>query len=848
MILRNPEALWLLLCLPIFIGGWFWRGKRLPVSALALRLLIVICIVTALADPVIARIANTSGTTVLLVDQSDSLGETAKAELRGQAERIARDSEQTSVDTHVLFFGANVAVPFGAPVAPESQGPLRTDDTDLAGALRTARGLIGAGGGRVILVSDGAQTRGDALAEAQALADIGVPVDTLAQVIPEQPEMWVAGVEAPQTLREGEEYSVRIIVGSRAQGMAQLSLLDGATQLATQQVNLSPGENLFTLQSRAGQPGIARLSATITGQPDTSDRNNSASATALIAPPPNVLLVEGQGGGAAPLQVALRAESVEADVIRAQDIPARLSDLDMYDGIVLIDVPAGDLSLDQMTTMREFVRSEGRGLVATGGRASFTLGAYKGTPLEEVLPVEMTPPPRPERSDVTMLLIIDQSASMGSSGGISKFDMAKEAAILATNSLRDEDRIGVLAFDTLQQWAVEFQQLGTGLGLAQIQERISALGLGGGTDIYGALFVGLDALEQQPGQVRHAVLLTDGRSFTTDRGPYRALLDQARAQDITLSAIALGDDADTVLLQELADWGAGRYHFASTPEDIPRLTLLESEIARTEPQVEGDFRAELSEPHPVVRDFAPNQIPNLGGYVATTLKPEAEMVLKSPEEDPVLSAWQYGLGRAVAWTPSVEAPWAPNWQNWHQYGQFWAQIIRYTLPEPDSGPLQVRVTPRGDEVILNADSLAPGGATVDLADTEATITLPDGTTRAVPLRQTGPGHYAQSIRLPTDGPYAIEVIQRKDTLERRAIAGYVEPYSAEYLPGQDGAALLTRISEVTGGQALTDLRDLGASPTEQPRETTGLWTWLLLAAALLWPVEIAVRRGWLRFG
>jgi hypothetical protein len=26
----------------------------------------------------------------------------------------------------------------------------------------------------------------------------------------------------------------------------------------------------------------------------------------------------------------------------------------------------------------------------------------------------------------------------------------------------------------------------------------------------------------------------------------------------------------------------------------------------------------------------------------------------------------------------------------------------------------------------------------------------------------------------------------------------------------------------------------------------GLWPWLLVAAALLWPVEIAVRRGWLR--
>ena len=70
------------------------------------------------------------------------------------------------------------------------------------------------------------------------------------------------------------------------------------------------------------------------------------------------------------------------------------------------------------------------------------------------------------------------------------------------------------------------------------------------------------------------------------------LIEQARANNVTLSAIAIGSDSDTELLSQLAQWGAGRYHFAARPADIPRLTLLESEIARTEPQVEGAFRAE----------------------------------------------------------------------------------------------------------------------------------------------------------------------------------------------------------------------------------------------------------------
>jgi uncharacterized membrane protein len=841
VIFRNPQFLFLLALLPALALAWRWRGRRVPFTALALRLLSVALVIAALADPVRARPNVEQGQLVLLVDQSDSLGDAGKTALRDQAAALARAQPGR---VHVLYFGANTV--------PAPDTALRADNSDIARALLTARQLAGERG-RIVLLSDGAQTRGDALATAQA---IGAPVDTLTYQPPTQPEIWVAGMDVPRTLREGEEYAITVVVGSSEAAEAQLALDDGTAQLVAQHIQLSAGENRLTYQARAGRPGILRLRATLNpglsggaGGLDTFAQNNRGAATALVAPRPRVLLVESRAGTTAPLQAALRPAGIDAETIDAQAVPTRLSDLEGYEGVVLVDVPAGDLTLDQMIALREFVRSAGRGLVATGGRSSFTLGAYKGTPLEEALPVEMSPPPRPKRSNVTLLLIIDHSYSMAAARGVSKFDMAKEAAILATEALREEDRVGVLAFDDKQEWAVDFQTLGTGLSLGTIQDRIGSIQIGAGTDIRAALAIGLPALAAQPGTVRHAVLLTDGRSFETVRGPYRELIEQARSQNITLSSIAIGSDSDTELLQDLAQWGAGRYHFAAAPDDIPRLTLLESEIARTEPQVEGDFRADLQTPHPALRDFAPNQIPRLAGYVATTLKPAAELVLRSPEHDPVLAVWQYGLGRAVAWTPSIDAPWAESWPSWPEYGKFWAQIIRYTLPEPDSGPLQVRITPRGEPAVglgvaavtISADALAPSGEPLDLADTEVTITLPDGAARRIPLRQTAPGHYTEEVALPIDGPYAIEVRQSKGGTERTTSAGYVQRPSAEYLPAQGGAELLARISQATGGRALTDLSAIGPANVEQ-RSETGLWLWLLLAAALLWPVEIAVRR------
>lgn len=837
MTFRSPYMLLLLLLLPTLVVVWRWRRGYVPPLALALRLLAALLVIVALANPIVLRSVALQGLLVLLVDQSDSLGEEGKAALRDQASALAQAHTGPS---RVLYFGGDVAAETAAapPLAPNAE------HTDIAGALHAARALLDTSGGRIVLLSDGAQTRGDALAEAQALHAAGVPVDTIAYRPPGgAAEIWLAGVDVPRTLREGEEYAVTLLIGSSSTATAQVALFEGERALITQQVALSPGDNRLTYHTRAGQPGIVRLRATVEGRPDTFARNNSLAATALVASRPRVLLIEGREGNAATLRAALRPAGILAETIDAAGAPAQLSALAAYEGIVLIDVPASSLTLDQMATLREFVRSEGHGLVVTGGRSSFTLGAYKDTPLEEALPVMMTPPPRPQRPAVTLLLIIDQSASMGPATGRSKFDMAKESAILATESLRDEDRIGVLSFDTTHRWAVDFQMLGTGLSLGQIQERIGQIAIGGGTDIYAALNVGLNALAAQPGQVRHAVLLTDGRSFSTERGPYRVLINEARARNITLSAIAIGQDSDTALLKDLAQWGAGRYYFAGQPADIPRLTLMESRIASAEPQVEGDFRADLAAPHPILRDFAPNQIPRLGGYVATTVKPEAELVLHSPEQDPVLAVWQYGLGRAVAWTPSVDAPWAELWPNWPEYGGFWAQLIRYTLPEPDSGALQVRVAPNNGAVTISADAIAANGEPFDLADTEATLILPHGAARQIPLRQIAPGRYTQDVTLPEDGAYAIEVRQRKGAELRVASAGYVQQYPAEYLPARDGAALLARISAATGGLALDNLDSPAPSPLQTGEDEPGLWLWLLIGAALLWPIEIAVRRG-----
>jgi len=856
MLFRNPHLLWLLLLLPALALLWRWRGARVTPGALLLRLLSVTLLVLALADPALGGAPPPAGPLVLLVDQSDSLTTAGQLALRAEAARLAAAAGPR---TPVVYFGGTVAVPAApaepdGPLPPADAGELAPAASDLAGALRAAGALL-PGGGRVVLLSDGLATVGDARAEARRLAVAGVTVDVAPAAALDLPEVAITAVTAPRTLRAGEEFPVEIGVrfqpgpGGAGVTVARLRLLDGETVLGDEQVSLSAGDNSFTFRHRAGDPGVARLRAeVVVAASDTFPANNRGAATALVAPPPRVLLVEGRREEAAALGEALGRAGVRADRVLADNLPARLSDLEPYDGMVLVDVPAASLSLDQMAGVREFVRSEGRGLVAIGGRSAFTLGAYKDTPLEEALPVTMDPPPRPQRSDIAMLLIVDRSASMTAAAGVSKFDMAKEAAILATDSLQEGDRIGILAFDTATLWTVPFTQIDAASGVAQIQEQIAALPPGGGTDIELALSDGLPELARQPSSVRHAVLLTDGRSFSSSVAGYQRLVEEARAAEITLSTIAIGSDSDTGLLDQLARWGGGRYYYADQPEDIPRLTLLESEIARADPVVEEPVRAVLAQPHPTVRDFAPAELPELDGYVAVTPRPGAEVVLRSPADDPILAAWQYGLGRAVAWTPSADAPWADQWPGWEGYDRFWAQVVRYTLPDPDSGPIQIRLDPRPGGARLVVDALRPGGDPLDLAVVNARVTLPDGSLRSFDVRQSAPGRYTQDLTLPASGPYLISVVLLRDGQLQQRDVGYVQPVPAEYaLPGSaatSGRDLLADIAALTGGAVLdATAAPQGDPPLGRPAEPADLWPWLLGAALGLWVLEIAVRRG-----
>src|SRR6185503_9897342 len=74
--------------------------------------------------------------------------------------------------------------------------------------------------------------------------------------------------------------------------------------------------------------------------------------------------------------------------------PKTREELFAYRAVILGSVEAASFSPDQLRMLADFVSKRGGGLLMLGGRRSFAEGGWAGTPVAEVLPVEIDQPAR----------------------------------------------------------------------------------------------------------------------------------------------------------------------------------------------------------------------------------------------------------------------------------------------------------------------------------------------------------------------------------------------------------------------------------------------------------------------
>jgi hypothetical protein len=328
------------------------------------------------------------------------------------------------------------------------------------------------------------------------------------------------------------------------------------------------------------------------------------------------------------------------------------------------------------------------------------------------------------------------------------------------------------------------------------------------------------------------------------RGDFSGLLRRMAKDKITVSTVAIGKDADVPLMVDIAKWGRGRFYYTEDDSTIPRIFTLETQLASKASLVEQPFKPVVaSQSHEAVQDIDWKDVPPLGGYVATTIKGSADLVLMTHQEDPLLATWRYGLGRAVAFTSDAKAKWGVLWVRWPQFNKFWSQVTRWVLRTGTRSDTVATVSRTDEDGEVLVDAVDSKGEFINFLDTQVGVVSPDKTRTVVDLEQVGPGQYRGRFPAAQEGVYLVGMAQRRaDQMVGSQLAGLVVPYGQEFRDLGVDEAFLRELSEVTGGGVLTDPKQTFVQNRHRSRLAFELWPWLVGAVAVLLVPEVALRR------
>jgi len=568
----HPWALGLLLLVFVVLAlGRRRLGARWRVATV-LRAATLALLALALSGPLV-RVPVPGVSVVFAVDRSRSItpeGERAQTAFVRDALARMRSQDRAGV---VTFAGRPlVRVPVDARPAVLGFGPAQDPDaTDIGAALDLAvRMLPPEGVRRVVVLSDGAENRGDAQAAARAARQAGVVVDAVPLVSGTPDAVLVDQVTAPQEVHPGEAYEVRALVRATVPADAVVTLSRNGVAMATRHLALSPGVVAVPFSETATPGEVVRYRIDVAA-PYTMPETSHGEALVVVRDRPRVLFV-----ASAPTQLPrwLRDQGLRIDVRTPEEVPDRLVGFAPYASVVLDDVSALDLSQAQQDGLRAFVGAAGGGLVAIGGPHSYGVGGYAGTPLEDALPVTMDVRQTLALPTVAIVLVIDTSGSMEAFGTeLAKEELAKEIASSVIDLLGEHDQIGVITFDQEYRWLVPPTEARE---RARVLEQIARLKAGGGTVMYPPLRAAGEFLRRSSARIRHVIVLSDG---LTDPGDFRGVATGMARDKITVSTVAIGRDADLEFMRNLARWGGGRTYVAKDLYSVPRIFTAEAVMA-----------------------------------------------------------------------------------------------------------------------------------------------------------------------------------------------------------------------------------------------------------------------------
>jgi len=864
--LLQPRMLMAVLLAPWFVAVLGFSLADLPwqqrVLAVLWRMAFVALLGLGLARPV-REVTRDKIAAIVLVDVSDSVSDEALGDAAKVVDEALRRKRKDDVVKVVTFAQRPRLVESedaeGASVSPklerhkEREGSSETKGgagagSNLQAALQLAYGLYPPGYlRRAVLVSDGVETDGDILAEANRAKEHGVQLSTVPYRREPPPEVAVRELLLPERVKVGETFEVKADVFATRATKARAKLFQGATLNGldgVRELDLKPGPNSVVFKSVVRLPGEVTYGFELSEF--TADRfaeNNRIATTIEVPGRPQVLYVEQTPQHGAPLARALTAQQYDVDMRPPVGFPASMKELERYDFVIVSDVPKEGLSAASQQLLESYVRDLGGGFLYAGGENGYGLGGWYDTTLARLLPVRMESERVNKTPSVAMVLAIDHSGSMT---GL-PMEMAKKAAKATLDVLAGDDVVSVVVFDSTPDTVVKMQPV---RNRTRIRSLISQVQPAGGTEIFPALDRAYAILSVTEARKKHVILLTDGKAPS---GGIRELVSQMIAESITVTSVGLGSDVDDQLLKTIADVGGGRFHQAPDPNSLPRIFTKETEMIAKAAAVEEWFPVVQTDNASFLKRIDVRSAPFLHGYVTTKLKPPpaVQLLANGDNDEPILARWRVGTGWSLAWTSDVKSRWAPEWIGWPGWEKFWGQLVREHMRNKDRHELDMQTELRGGVLHASVDAFTADERFDNKLISKLTITgpLPGGENVSVPMRQTAPGRYEVDVPLDKHGSFLLKADHAREqedgTLRPVAVSsGHVSnPYPREYAAFRTDEPTLERAALAGGGRfSPEDLAFVYEPAGESIPFHEDLWPKALMAALAVFVLDLLLRR------
>ncbi|HBN12397.1 MAG TPA: hypothetical protein DD415_02145 [Clostridiales bacterium] len=806
---------------------------------------------------------NLENEILLLVDMSDSNSE-AEAN-KDDFIRNVLDESASDYSIGIVMFGYDqvLASPFGRN--PEEvynnyiNAPVPdTSATDIAAALQYARTVItNPQSAKIVILSDGLETDGDAMTAVRSVAASGIRVDTVNYANLQHDEVEIVSVAVPDyNVVVGDPFKMTVTLNSSVRGTASLVLYDNDVEIAPQNIVLESGMQDIVYEYTFSVAGMHRMSFAVVNEADTLAQNNTYYTYINIEVFDRILLIEREANEGVNLAEILKKDTEytvdTVNIADTENMPSTVDELRMYDDVVLVNIANADMPAGFDAILNSYVYDYGGGLFTVGGNKVDDNGEtvantynpmdMKGTLYQQMLPVKAinyTPP-------LGVIFLLDISGSMSAidpTSGKTYVEIAKEACRNCVRySLSERDYVGVISLSDVPGEVCQM------IPVPQYNRVIAAIDNiqdGGGT-IYQNSFesAGSSLMSLTTVEKRHVVLISDGMPGDA-YSAYSPVIERYAKLGVTFTIAVIGGQGMMDDMEAAAKLGNGRL---ITITDINRLTeQMRNDLECDE--IKGvnftTFQPQIKDHTSVVSGISQDEIPELDGFYGTQIKSGASIPLRG-EYVPIYAQWKYGNGSVGSFMCDLQGEWSSKFLNNETGQKILKNIILALFPTKAIRPSEIDVDLSWSNYTTTMSVFTELNEGERI---EATISGKNefNEDEIKPIAMNAANGYTRTTFVVTQ-PGVHDIVVRKVDANGVTLAETntyrVFSYSKEYeaLSAGDGAAFLSELAVKGKGIAIADYWEVFDGFEEVIHSTIDPRIWICLAALCLFLIDIAIRK------